>query len=313
MNIETINQSLQDTGISVIGTYVHSKASESYVDVMIGGTNDAILWDGSIPYRYRRTGLWLDTEQEVADYLCEIRECFMPKNIQKWADSERKYWNENFRQSPVTTPIFLRLLSMEWVYGHEFPLNPDGTPNQNLQRRIQQIKDNGYTVASKPEGRIWKRKLLPLPRRSPLGYETISKDLRARIVNVLNAENVYELSSANRAGLLPDHKFPEIRWDADTRRENPDNMTEDEIRAKFQLLDNQRNEQKREVCRRCLQTGERGILFGINFFYAGGGRWPDAIPQRGIAAEQGCIGCGWYDVRAWRQVLNERLTESPEP
>lgn len=28
---------------------------------------------------------------------------------------------------------------------------------------------------------------------------------------------------------LPDHKFSEIRWDADTKAENPDNMTNEEI------------------------------------------------------------------------------------
>ena len=313
MNIAAINRILMETGIRVTGKYVHAKASESYVDVEIVDSDEVPVWDGAIPYQYRRTGLWLGTEQEVADYLLEIRAHFSPDNIRRWVGDELAYWEENFRQADVTTPIFRRLLSMEWVYGHEFPLNPDGTPNQNLQRRIQDIKDKGYTVASKREGRIWKRKLLPLPRRAPLGYETISRGLRARILGVLNAENAYELSAANQAGLLPDHKFPEIRWDAETPRDNPDDMTDIEIRAKFQLFDNQRNEQKREICRRCFQTGERGVIFGIKFFYEGGSRWPDTVPHRGIAAEEGCVGCGWYDVRAWRQALNERLAESPEP
>lgn len=201
---------------------------------------------------------------------------------------------------------------MEWVYGHEFPLNPDGTPNQNLQRRIQDIKDKGYIVASKKEGTVWKRRLLPLSRQHAYAYETITPALRTRILEVLKAENAYELSTASRVALLPDHKFPEIRWDTETPRENPENMTDEEIRAKFQLLDNQRNEQKREVCRRCFQTGERGTLFGINFFYEGGSRWDDTIPQTGVAAESGCVGCGWYDIHAWRQVLNSRLGNTAE-
>ena len=312
MNITEINQHLIGSGINVTGAYVHTKASEAYVEVDIIDACGFPTWNGAIPYQYRRTGLWLGTEREVADYLLQIRERFEPGNVQAWANRERRYWDENFQRAAVTTPIFRRLLSMEWVYGHGFPLNPDGTPNQNLQRRIQDIKDKGYIVASKKEGTVWKRRLLPLSRQPAYAYETITRTLRTRILEVLKAENAYELSTASRAALLPDHKFPEIRWDTETARENPGNMTDKEIQAKFQLLDNQRNEQKREVCRRCFQTGERGTLFGINFFYEGGNRWDDTIPQTGAAAEPGCVGCGWYDIHAWRQALNSRLGNTAE-
>ena len=312
MNIEEINQRLAGNGISVTGSYVHAKASEAYVEVEVIDACGTPIWNGAIPYQYRRTGLRLGAEQEIADYLLSVRDCFLPANVQEWANRERQYWDENFQQLPVTAPIFRKLLSMEWVYGHEFPLNPDGTSNTNPQRRIQDIKDKGYTVASKREGKQWKRKLLPLPRQLAHSYEAIKPVHRKRILEVLNAENVYELSTANRVGLIPDHKFPEIRWDADTPQENPVDISDEGIRAKFQLLDNQRNQQKREVCRRCFQNGERGTLFGINFFYAGGNRWDNAIPQTGAAAEQGCVGCGWYDIRAWRQALNSRIGNAPE-
>lgn len=150
-----------------------------------------------------------------------------------------------------------------------------------------------------------------MPRGLAQGYETIPAELRTRILAVLNYENVYELSDANRQGLLPDHKFPEIRWDAETRRDNQADMSEDDIRAKFQLLDNQRNQQKREVCRNCFQNGDRGKLFGINFFYDGTSKWDDNVPQTGAAAEQGCVGCGWYDIQVWRDSLNNLLENSP--
>ena len=312
MNITEINRRLAGNGISVTGSYTHAKASEAYVEVDVIDACDAPIWNGAIPYQYRRTGLRLGTEQEVADYLLSIRDCFLPANVQEWANRERRYWDDNFQKLPVTTPFFHKLLSMEWVYGHEFPLNPDGTPNTNPQRRIQDIKDRGYTIASKKEGKQWKRKLLPLPRELAHSYEAIKPALRKRILEVLNSENIYELSTANRLGLIPDHKFPEIRWDAGTPQENPVDISDDDIRAKFQLLDNQRNQQKREVCRRCFQTRERGTLFGIKFFYAGGDRWDDAIPQTGAAAEQGCVGCGWYDIRDWRQALNNRIGDTPE-
>jgi hypothetical protein len=82
-------------------------------------------------------------------------------------------------------------------------------------------------------------------------------------------------------------------------------MPENEIRQKFQLLDNQRNQQKREVCRQCFQTGKRGVLFGIKYFYKGDENWPSDVPKVGKSAEAGCVGCGWYDMAEWRKSLNE--------
>ena len=304
MNVDEINQKLEGAGIRVVRTYDHTKASEAYVEIEIIESHNRTVWEGAVPYQYRRTGLWLNTEQEVSDYLRRIRRYFAPDAIKAWVERERRYWDENFKRANVTTPIFHQLLTMGWIHTRQFPVNP------NLQRRIQDIKDKGYTVASKPDGRSYQRKLLPLPRQSARAYETISNELRARILDVLNAENAYELTTANQVGLIPDHKFPEIRWDAETPQDNQDDMAEDEIVAKFQLLDNQRNEQKREVCRHCFQTGQRGKLFGIDFFYAGDDRWDGNIPQTGAAAEPGCVGCGWYDISAWRAALNNQIRDA---
>lgn len=84
-------------------------------------------------------------------------------------------------------------------------------------------------------------------------------------------------------------------------------MTDDEIRQKFQLMTNQRNQQKREVCRNCFQTGKRGQIYGIPFFYAGGPDWDNNIPQKGKEAEKGCIGCPWYDIAEWRKNLLDKI------
>ncbi len=54
-----------------------------------------------------------------------------------------------------------------------------------------------------------------------------------RILKVLNNYDVYE--DTKREHLLPDHKFPEIRWDDKTREENREDMSDDEIKQKFQL------------------------------------------------------------------------------
>ena len=63
-------------------------------------------------------------------------------------------------------------------------------------------------------------------------------------------------------------------------------MSDEEIRKKFQLMDNQRNQQKREVRRRIFQTGKREGIFGINYFYKGGGEWGFKIPKLGKESEK---------------------------
>lgn len=84
-------------------------------------------------------------------------------------------------------------------------------------------------------------------------------------------------------------------------------MTEDEIRKKFQLLTNQHNQQKREVCRNCFQTGKRGSIYGISYYYKGDENWDASIPKKGKEAERGCIGCPWYDIAEWKKQLSAIL------
>jgi hypothetical protein len=149
--------------------------------------------------------------------------------------------------------------------------------------------------------------LLPINRveLAGNGYETWSPALRKRIIRLLGGIDVYEGTSS--AHCLPDHKFSEIRWDDATKAENPDAMTDEEIRQKFQLLTNQRNQQKREVCRTCFQTGKRGYPFGIKYYYVGTEDWDSSIPAKGKQAERGCVGCGWYDIAEWRRQLMKKL------
>lgn len=115
--------------------------------------------------------------------------------------------------------------------------------------------------------------------------------------------NAYESKPTTAKGLIPDHKFSEVRWDNNTKAENLMEMTDEEIIRKFQLLDNQRNQQKREVCRNCFQTGKRGVIYGIPFFYKGSEDWNVKIPAVGKLAETGCEGCAWYDIERWRLEL----------
>ena len=56
-----------------------------------------------------------------------------------------------------------------------------------------------------------------------------------------------------------------------------------------------------------IAMSERGSIFGIPYFYEGGLKWDPSIPQKGKAAEKGCVGCPWYDIETWRQKLIKEL------
>lgn len=305
MNIELIKSNL-DANIEIVELREHSKASEKYIDIRIY-ENKIVIWEGSIPYYYRRTGLFIESENELAEYLNIIKVNFTKKSINNFVKRECQRWQDEMLGKKTTKSFFDILLNMRWnSIREDLPNNP------NWARRIQDIKEFGYTLATNTNMPIKDSKdkgthilLVPLPKGGVNGYEVMSEVFKKKAIEALNSINSFEARKTTH-GLIPDHKFPEIRWDSLTKESN-ENLTDDEIGIKFQLLDNQRNLQKREVCRKCFQTNKRGIIFGINYFYEGDENWSDEIPKIGKEAESGCIGCAWYDIEAWRDSLNKIL------
>lgn len=290
---------------------VNTKASERYVHVKFDYPDVNKSWDGWVPIEYRRTGVNIpaDDREGLEKHLNSIYEQMHPLKYPAWKKEQDKLWSAT--KSVETKEIFYILSDGKWHCRNCDISNP------NFARRIQDLKEMGYTLATHVNyrcpicgnNRSTNLILLPINRveLAGNGYETWSPALRKRIIKVLGGIDVYE-NTANQH-CLPDHKFSEIRWDDNTKAENPDTMTDDEIRDKFQLLSNQRNQQKREVCRNCFQTGKRGTIFGIPYFYEGGPEWDASIPTKGKDAEKGCVGCPWYDVETWRQKLKEKLNE----
>jgi hypothetical protein len=293
--------------IRVLGCRTHAKASEKYVDVIFEYPQDKLKWEGAVPIEYRRTGIYAKTEQEIAELLEKTYASKHPQHKEHWLKEGKAFWDAANKK--ITRAFFEALKDGKWkcVYC-QLP------PNPNWARRVQDLKEFGYTLSTDTKRfcKNCKRNttqliMLHIPRGSRTGYETWSPALRKKILTVLDNFDVYENRKAT--ALLPDHKFPEIRWDEKTKQENPDDMSEEEIKRKFQLLSNQRNEQKREVCRNCFQTGKRGKPFDIPFFHEGDENWPKNVPQRGKGAEKGCHGCGWYDLKAWREALEKRIAK----
>ena len=257
--------------------------------------------DSDGTYINRRAGLDIKTEEKLAEYLVSIKPYFKKKAMEEWKEKETK---RGLISGAVTSQFFRVLLSFKEEF-ERFPANP------NPARRIQDIKDAGYTVASvpRPNGQLGNNRiLLPLPLVTEIGYETFTPQFKARVIRLLKEINAFEAKRTSKKALIPDHKFSEIRWDNATKAENSMDMTDEEIIRKFQLLDNQRNQQKREICRRCFQEGKRGSIYGINFYYKGTSKWDSNIPTIGKEAEAGCEGCPWYDIELWRKKLNDLIS-----
>ncbi len=306
---DEVRAALTNSAIEVQGFHSHGKASEEYVIVRFHYPLTNSVWVGWIPYHYRRTGLEITTPDDLAQWLGTIYGACEPAAATSWVQRERDRWQREHQGKPVTKAFFDTLLNLEWNC-----VESDLPRNGNAQRRIQAIKEAGYLLATDTHrfcaacGKNTTHiRLIPYEKGAATGYEVFSPQLKRRIVALLSGVNIYEARVVAPITLIPDHKFPEIRWDADTRRENPDIMPDTEIRTKFQLLDNQRNQQKREVCRQCFQTDKRGQVYGIHYYYAGDENWPADVPRRGKDAEAGCVGCPWYDLEAWRSGLNRLL------
>lgn len=304
-----IAEAITSQHIHILDIRHHLKASESYVDLKLEYPNDDFVWNGSIPYHYRRAGRFLDDPALIAALANEVYEAVKPANSKLWTQKESQLWNDKYAGRGVTKEFFMPLLNLEWnCISHDFPSNP------NWARRIQDIKEMGYSLATNTK--MWCQRegkntthilLLPLETAPQTGYEYISKQLRERVLKVLGGYDAYEGEKRPSRYLLPDHKFPEIGWDAETRNEDIGDLTDEEIKEKFQLLDNHRNLQKREVSRRVFQTQKRGTIFGIKYYYQGDENWPEGVPLVGAESEKGWVGSPWYDIEAWRNSLNSKL------
>lgn len=183
---------LKNSDIKIGDFHEHGKASECYVEVTFV-QEDGFKWETIVPYVNRRAGLFLEREEELAAYLKSIKPYFQKSAMQKWRKAERKVWENS--KAVVTKEFFFALLTFKPVT--EFP------PNDNPARRIQDIKDAGYTVATihHYKDRKSARILLPIPKTAEMGYETFTPQFKARVIRLLNGINVYESKHTTPKGL----------------------------------------------------------------------------------------------------------------
>ena len=138
----------------------------------------------------------------------------------------------------------------------------------------------------------------------------LPKSLQKKILAHYNYTDSIEERERPASELVIDHRFPMERRQS-IEEANPTTMTDEEIEKKFQLLKKDptgnHNLLKSRACEQCIKTGKRGYPFGVKFYYEGDEKWPSNCPTKGVEAEAGCHGCGWYDINAWRTALNKKL------
>ncbi len=120
MQLELLQNMLVEQNIFVHSLSEHSKASEVYVEVTFR-QDDGFEWRGLMPYFYRRTGLFVETEEELVSYLISIKSLFVPSTIDAWIRDEIALWNVEFTTKTVTKPFFDTLSTLEWT--SNFPPN----------------------------------------------------------------------------------------------------------------------------------------------------------------------------------------------
>ncbi|MFZ4680691.1 MAG: hypothetical protein ACOYLP_11040 [Flavobacterium sp.] len=284
--------------------FTGEKTSDVFMEVEFDyGTEK---WIGALPKYLEKQGLDL-TIEEFYESLESSFESLNPRNKAPWiADSDSRWSNKE----SATYKVLNALYSGKWecrVCGPVPKVNPQPSA------RLASLKKSGYVIGSKRrhctdcEQKTMHDLLIMLPpieQRFEHGNELrrpMSELLKTRIKKLLGYKEVCFDVKRSPVELIIDHKFPSQRWKFQ-ESDNPNNMTEPAIRAKFQLLSNQTNLWKSRHCDNCVKTGKRGNFMGIKWFYQGNENWEGDDTYD----EKGCVGCPWYDLEKWKKELKNQ-------
>ena len=122
---------------------------------------------------------------------------------------------------------------------------------------------------------------------------SISSQQRKRVIALLDRRDAFTGASISSTPEI-DHKVPLTRLEKDV---DISTLSDDDIRLHFQLLTREHNLLKDRACGRCKLSGKRQPFLGISYWYEGDEEYCGS-----------CVGCGWYDGKAWREDVDSRLT-----
>ena len=239
--------------INVLSLFRIEKMEDLYLRVRF--KYKGVVWNGAVPIVAKYQGVNVPlTQDDVFDWVKKCYDELDPSKYRLWKQEQDEYWNTS--KSEDTRLVFEALNGDEsttkWLCRKCGPV-PQVNPQSGA--RIRSLKQLGYHIATLKlmcqscGNKQYFDLLIRLPRHAADNQKrfTISKALRNKILSVLpNVDCAFETPLDKKACII-DHKFPSSRW-VNGETINHTTMSEDEIRAKFQILSNQTNLQKERYC-----------------------------------------------------------------
>lgn len=266
---------------------------------------DSETWKGVLPKYLEKQGIEL-SDNQITENILGYYEALNPKNRIAWIiESDKKWVITNGGNQ--TYKVLKALYSCKWECRAHGPLQK---ANPQPAARLKALKTFGYLIGSKRKNceecghKTMHDILVMLPMgeaRFENGNEMrtpMSDTLKERIKSTLGFQEACFAVQRPSKELIIDHKFPSQRW-MSPEFENPNDMPEQDIRNKFQLLSNQTNLWKSRFCDRCVKTAQRGDFMGITWYFEGNEKWTKVAKND----ESGCVGCPWYDLVKWKAEL----------
>jgi hypothetical protein len=287
--------------ITVGDIFTVSKTDSRFVPVKFTYP-DGSIWDGCFPMYYPPMSIQFD-RADIEQHLLSVYDQLSPNLFDENLKKTKKRWPKG--TTSETYNVFESLLSGQW----ECRSCGAGKINDQPAARIRDIKKNGFIIATQSKDCATCRKkqyhdiLLPFEVTSetrPEFRKPIPEAMRQKIFEILGHKDAFFGSLRPNNEFVIDHKFPSQRWE-EAESDN-DQLNDQEIRNKFQLLTNQSNMLKSRLCDNCCKTNKRPDFLGIKWFYSGDEDWK---PSAEIG--NGCYGCPWFDLEEWKQRIGEQL------
>lgn len=274
-----------------------TKEKDNFIPVTFGRYGDDLDFD------YIQTESELEKRPDIIEYFKEKYEELRPEKVIAWKDDVQKQYTKETEDEKLFRVLFSNL--------NERVASKDALPgNTNPQKQVQNLRDRGLCIMTESENNTTYLRLIEGIYTCGFENEKIPKEIRKRALALY--DNIDALSGKRMSDerLIIEHRFPEERWKDRPAEENVD-MSDEDIKKKFQLLTGQYNQMKREACKKCAKLAQRQAPLGIAYFYEGDEEWSCDV-EFGPGAEDGCVGCGWYDVAIWKAKLIEAANGKDE-